>query len=182
MKKLFFLLLFSSIIFIACKSEKKPEEITENKIEKKQESIDVSDVSVRSLNYNELKPLLEKNNDSIYVVNFWATWCKPCIEELPAFEKLNQEYNSENVNVLLVSLDFPNQIESRLKPYIIKKNLQSKVVLLDDVNEDVWIKAISEKWSGAIPATIIYNKNSKKFYEQSFNYETLETELKTFLN
>ena len=83
---------------------------------------------------------------------------------------------------MLVSLDFPKQVEKKLIPFINKRKLNSKVVLLDDINEDVWIKAIDENWSGAIPATLIYNKNKRKFYEHSFDYETLEKELQTFIN
>ena len=123
----------------------------------------------------------KKQDDQIYVINFWATWCAPCVKELPAFEKLNKEYASKNVSVLLVSLDFPKQIEKKLIPFIARKNLQSKVILLDDINEDVWIKAIDSSWSGAIPATIIYNKDIRKFYEKTFDYKTLEKELQTFL-
>ena len=81
----------------------------------------------------------------------------------------------------MVSLDFPKQVEKRLLPFINKKELKSEVVLLDDTNEDFWIKAIAKDWSGVIPATLIYNKNKRKFYEQSFEYDALETELKTFL-
>ena len=129
----------------------------------------------------ELLSLLSEETEQLTIYNFWATWCKPCVAELPYFEKINKEYASEKVSVLLVSLDFPNQVDSRLKPFIKKKNLQSKIVLLDDANEDFWIKDIDENWSGAIPATIIYHKNKRKFYEQSFDYETLEAELKSFL-
>jgi len=137
---------------------------------------------VNSYTYNELKPLLNKRDNKTYVINFWATWCGPCIKELPAFEKLKEQYTDKNVEVLLVSLDFPKQKEKKLIPFINKKKIKSKVVLLDDVNEDFWIKEINDKWSGAIPATLIYNANSRKFYEQSFDYITLENELKTFLN
>ena len=137
--------------------------------------------AVATYNYNQLKLLLEKQDNKVYVVNFWATWCAPCVKELPYFEKINQEYKDKNVEVLLVSLDFPNQVDKKLIPFINKKKLQSKVVLLDDVNENVWINAIDESWSGALPATLIYSKNNRKFYEQSFDYETLENELQTFL-
>lgn len=181
MKKLIFLLIFGIFLFFGCKSEPKVDETSKTTSEEK-ETIDISDIEVKSYTYNQLKPLLNKKNDSIYVINFWATWCTPCIKELPAFEKLNKKYANKKVAIILVSLDFPKQIDSRLKPYIKNKNLQSKVVLLDDVNEDVWRKAISENWSGAIPATLIYNKNSREFYEQTFTYETLEAELKLFLN
>jgi thiol-disulfide isomerase/thioredoxin len=169
-------LIFLCFIFIginSCKKETPKEEII---------SEDVRQISsVKTYNYNELKPLLEKNDDKIYVINFWATWCAPCVKELPYFEKLNKEYTDRNVEVLLVSLDFPKQVEKKLIPFINRKKIMSEVVLLDDVNEDFWIKAIDENWSGALPATIIYNNSNRKFYEQSFDYETLENELKTFL-
>ncbi|MFQ3182032.1 MAG: thiol-disulfide isomerase/thioredoxin [Polaribacter sp.] len=167
--------IFLCVIFLGLISCKK--EVAKN--EKKE--INTSHITVKSYSYKELKPLLEKKDDKIYVINFWATWCAPCVKELPAFEKLNKEYASKNVEVLLVSLDFPKQIKKKLIPFIVGKNLQSKVVLLDDIDEDVWIKAVDSSWSGAIPATIIYNKNSRNFYEKSFDYETLEAELQTFL-
>ncbi len=132
---------------------------------------------VTSLSYNELKPLLHKEGNKTYVVNFWATWCAPCIKELPYFEAINQK---ENVEVLLVSLDFPKHKESRLLPFIKKNQLQSNVVLLDDSNENLWINAIDSTWSGAIPATIIYNQNKRMFYEQSFTEDELNQIINTF--
>ena len=132
---------------------------------------------VPTLSYSELKPLLHKEGNKTYVVNFWATWCAPCIKELPYFEAINQK---GNVEVLLVSLDFPKHKESRLLPFIKKNQLQSNVVLLDDSNENLWINAIDSTWSGAIPATIIYNQNKRMFYEQSFTEDELNQIINTF--
>jgi thiol-disulfide isomerase/thioredoxin len=137
--------------------------------------------SVKSYTYNELKPLLEKKDDKTYVINFWATWCGPCIKELPYFEKINKEYKNKKVEVILVSLDFPKQVEKKLIPFINQKKIASRVLLLNDINEDVWIKAIDTTWSGAIPATLIYNRNKRQFYKQSFNYKQLQNELQIFL-
>lgn len=174
-KSIFFISLL--LLISSCKKE------VANSTETKVSSKDIVQIStVKTYNFEELKPLLERKNDKIYVVNFWATWCAPCVKELPYFEKINKEYASKNVEVLLVSLDFPKQVEKKLIPFINKKKLQSEVVFFNDINEDVWIKAIDENWSGAIPATIIYNKDKRKFYEQSFDYQALENELKTFLN
>ena len=142
--------------------------------------INFSDIP--TLNYNELKPWLNKQDDNTYVVNFWATWCGPCIKELPYFEKINKDYNDQNVEVILVSLDFPKMKESKLIPYVEKKNIQSKVLHLDDPNEQFWISDIDESWTGAIPATLIYNKDKRQFYEQSFTQNELENEIQTFLN
>ena len=133
--------------------------------------------TVPSLNYTELKPLLNQRGDKIYVVNFWATWCAPCIKELPYFEVLNQR---EDVEVLLVSLDFPKHKESRLLPFIKKNKLQSKVVLLNDADENYWINDIHPNWSGAIPATIVYNNDKRDFYERSFTQNELLNLVESF--
>jgi len=132
---------------------------------------------IPTLSYSELKPFLYKEGNKTYVVNFWATWCAPCIKELPYFEAQNQ---NENIDVLLVSLDFPKHKESRLLPFIKKHQLKSKVVHLDDANENFWINAIDSTWSGAIPATLIYNQNKRMFYEQSFTEDELNQIINTF--
>lgn len=136
-------------------------------------------ISVASYDFQSLEPLLKMQNDTTYVINFWATWCKPCVEELPNFEKLNATYQHQKVKVVLVSLDLPKQVESGLIPYILRKELQSKVVHLKDPDANAWINKVDPQWSGAIPATIIYKANKRKFYERSFTYEQLEKELKT---
>ena len=87
----------------------------------------------------------------------------------------------ENVEVILVSLDFPNQYEKKLKPFIKKHDLRSKILVLDDIDQNRWIPEIDENWDGAIPVTIIYNKNKREFYDRTFTYAELETELKQFL-
>jgi thiol-disulfide isomerase/thioredoxin len=133
--------------------------------------------TVPSLSYTELKPLINQSGDKIYVVNFWATWCAPCIKELPYFESLNLR---EDVEVLLVSLDFPKHKESRLLPFIKKNKLQSKVVLLDDADENYWINDINSDWSGALPATLIYTQKQRGFYEESFTAPKLDKLLKLF--
>ncbi|MGC6480509.1 MAG: TlpA disulfide reductase family protein [Flavobacteriaceae bacterium] len=134
--------------------------------------------AVLTVNYQELYPMLHQTADeTLYVVNFWATWCAPCVKELPFFEQLNRK---PGVEVLLVSLDFPKQKQKRLLPFIQKHQLQSKVVLLDDPDEQFWINAISTKWSGALPATLIYNSKKRQFYEQSFTKEELNTIVNNF--
>ncbi|WP_452219876.1 TlpA family protein disulfide reductase [Lacinutrix salivirga] len=137
--------------------------------------------ALKVYDYTGLESYLNKTDDTVYIINFWATWCAPCVKELPAFERINKEYTNK-VEVILVSLDFPKQYETRLIPFIKNKKLQSEVIVLNDVDSNSWIPKISEDWSGAIPATLIYNKNKRIFYEQSFDYESLKKELKQFLN
>ena len=156
------------LLLVSCKEETKRDNVIAS--------------GIPSYNYKELEPLLSKNDGKTYVINFWATWCAPCVKELPAFEKLRVNYDKKNVEVILVSLDFPNQIVSKLIPFVKKNNLKSQVVLMNDSDQDTWIPKISKKWSGAIPATLIYNSKKRAFYERSFDFDELETELKKFLN
>jgi len=125
---------------------------------------------------------LKMQNDTTYVINFWATWCKPCIEELPNFEKINLVYKKQKVKVILVSLDMPKQVENSLIPFIKRKKLRSTVIHLKDSDANTWINKVDVNWSGSIPATVIYNKDKRKFYEQSFSYEALQKEIVLFNN
>ena len=136
---------------------------------------------VKSFNFDGLENYIKPQNDTIYIVNFWATWCKPCIEELPYFEKINEEYGSKNVKVILVSMDMSKQVLSRLIPFLEKNKIKSEVVLLNDVDADAWINKVDPSWSGALPATLIYNSKKRLFFEQSFTYQTLLEQLNTFL-
>ena len=139
-------------------------------------------IKVSSYDFDGLKPFLNHKDDSTYVINFWATWCAPCIKELPYFEEIGTQFKAQNVQVILVSLDFPQKVESQLLPFIKRKNLKSKIIHLNDPDANSWIEKINKEWSGAIPATIIYKNEENAFYEQSFTYEALEKELLKILN
>ena len=136
--------------------------------------------SLEIYDFQGIEKFLTTTDDKVYVVNFWATWCAPCIKELPYFEQLNKNYENE-LDVILISLDFPKNYDSKLKPFIQKHQLQSKVMALNDPDANTWIPKVDESWSGAIPATLIFNKNKRQFYEQTFTYDQLQTEVKQFL-
>ncbi|MEM6726731.1 MAG: TlpA disulfide reductase family protein, partial [Bacteroidota bacterium] len=123
--------------------------------------------------FDDFKKVLSPTDDRLYVINFWATWCKPCIEELPYFEQVNAEYANTEVEVILVSLDAEKEIAKRLVPFLEKNELQSDVLALIDPDFNSWIDQVSEEWSGAIPATIFVKGDQQQFYEQSFELEEL---------
>jgi len=137
-------------------------------------------VTVRAYDYAGLEYYLKQKNDTTYVVNFWATWCVPCVAELPNFEKINAKYNKNKIKVILVSLDMAKMIDTKLLPFIKEKQIRSEVLLLRDPDADSWIRKVDTTWSGAIPATVIYNADMRKFYEKSFTYDELEKEISNF--
>ena len=183
---LFFLI--ATFGFLSCKnSDKLPEEKTGEKTQNMPEEepdpdlVYIGDIPVYT-KFEALEPLFHQKNDTTYVINFWATWCKPCVEELPYFEQLHDQYKGEKVRVILVSLDFPKQIESKVVPFVKKHQLKSDVVVLAEVNGNNYINKVEPTWSGAIPVTIVYNAKDRKFIgDQLADYQELEEILQSFL-
>ena len=115
-----------------------------------------------------------KDNDSLLVINFWASWCKPCIKELPYFEEARSEFSNRPVKFLLVSLDFKRELETKVIPFVKARNMQSPVVLLDEPDYNSWIDKVEPSWSGAIPGTLFIAPGGKrKFVEKEFEKEEL---------
>jgi len=130
----------------------------------------------------ELKDLSFKVNDTLYVVNFWATWCKPCIEEMPHFIQLAENLKDQPVRFFLVSMDFKSQ-EEKLREFVLKKEIPLPVYQLIPENINHFINQIDPDWSGAIPATAYY-RNAQKvyFYEGEYTFETLSSTLNKLIN
>lgn len=110
---------------------------------------------------DRLQKIIQTKSDKIQVINFWATWCAPCVKELPLFEKVNA--SEAGVKVTLVSLDLdldPNP--EKVHKFVSRKKLQSEVLILDEKDPNSWIDKIEQQWSGALPATIIVNTRTGK--------------------
>lgn len=134
--------------------------------------------NVKLLNIDQLNERIKNGKDSTYVVNFWATWCAPCIKELPHFEKLNAEHKAEKLAVLLVSVDFKSKLKSAVIPFVKRKNMKSEVFLLNESSPQEYIDRIDKSWSGSIPATLFIKGAKRTFIESEFTYEQLLTEYK----
>jgi thiol-disulfide isomerase/thioredoxin len=136
---------------------------------------------ISTLKFAEFEPLLHKNTDSVYVINFWATWCIPCRREMPEFVKIQDTYKDKKVKIILVSLDFVNQIDETLIPFLIKNKVHSQVILLNDPDSNSWIDKVDRKWTGSLPATLIYNLKSRYFVEDELNYEKIKLKIDQLL-
>ncbi len=134
---------------------------------------------VVSMNFAQLTERFTNNHDTMFVVNFWATWCKPCVEELPVFESVTQQRSGQKIKVLLVSLDFKQKVQSVLVPFIEKRKIQSEVIWLDEKNYDSIIDKIHPDWSGSLPATLLIAPHNRIlfFKEGSIDEQELHSQI-----
>jgi thiol-disulfide isomerase/thioredoxin len=127
----------------------------------------------------ELEKILASPDDVLHVVNFWATWCPPCVTELPHFEKLSIEYKDKGVKFILISLDFPSQIDSRLIPFLKTNKITADVRVMTNLDYSSWIEKVDAGWQGNIPVTLVFNNAGKvKYFHPS---EVTEQELRDLI-
>ena len=133
--------------------------------------------TVSVISFDQLDSMTQNTGDTLVVFNFWATWCKPCIAEMPAFDSLHRAYAGRKVRVVFVSLDFISQLDRRVRPFVEKRRYAPPVVLLDAPDPNSWIDRVSPEWSGAIPATLVVNnaRNIRNFYEREFTFDELQS-------
>lgn len=121
-------------------------------------------IEVRKL--DALKPYLHPENDTIYVINFWATWCKPCVAELPHFVEAGQQVADSKVQFIMVNLDHKKNLTSTVIPFLEKNPLPGRQILLDETNYNHWIPLINADWGGAIPVTLFSSREKQIFLER----------------
>ncbi len=196
------ILLLIAVMFniVACQNEDKPTEEEAQMALPHSEPVKTNELSnldlkkianskgktVEAVTFAELEEILENTEDVLLVCNFWGTYCKPCIEEMPYFDKLQDEFQDKNVKVLFVSLDNPKARETEVTTFVRKKQVRSETVLLDEkeLSQDEWIQKLMPNWEGDIPATIFVKTSNdiKEFYAGGFeDYNQLKAQIIPYL-
>ena len=117
--------------------------------------------------YPEIDPLFRQDNDTTYVINFWATWCRPCLEELPVLQQLQEESEGRPLRVVLVSLDTEDGAIDRIPGFLAKQGIELPTVVLTDESAS-WKRELDEKWDGSLPTTVIYRGGLRYVYRRPF--------------
>jgi thiol-disulfide isomerase/thioredoxin len=130
--------------------------------------------NVPVINFDKFEPLLNIKNDTVYMINFWATWCTPCVEEMPDILKFSSEMKNRKFRLILVSMDNPDHLDSRVKPFIKRFKIEDRVILLDDPDANRWIEKVHPDWMGSIPATLFYSSDFKTLHVDKIDYEGLK--------
>jgi thiol-disulfide isomerase/thioredoxin len=120
-----------------------------------------------------------KNADQPTIFNFWATFCKPCIEEIPHFQEIVNKYDSAGVRLILVSLDLSDAYPNKIRAFAKKRSISNPITFLDETNADLFCPVVDPKWSGAIPASLFVNNKTgyRSFFEEQMTKAQLEKEV-----
>lgn len=135
--------------------------------------------NIPSWKVTRLQDYISKS-DSVLVINFWATFCKPCNEELPYFQTIINKYKDQKVKLLLVSMDLPDLYPAKISAFAKQNRYTNQIVWLNENNADYFCPKVDKAWMGGIPSTLFINPRTgyRKFFEQQMKPEEFERELK----
>ncbi len=138
--------------------------------------LNLSGQNIPAIKAGQITAWQNAENDTLYVINFWASWCAPCVAEIPSFLALHQKYAPQKVKVILVDCDFSRDLETKVKPFIRQKNLDGLVVHMAEKDPNTWVDLVSTEWSGALPGTLLVckSKGVHQFFEKKFEDDELE--------
>lgn len=138
--------------------------------------------SIPKWKLDDLKSAIS-NADKPTIFNFWATFCKPCIAEIPHFQELAKKYEKEGVQLVLISLDLPEAYPKQISSFATKFKFTAPIKFLNETNADIFCPVVDGSWSGAIPASLFVNNKTgyRKFFEAEISKEKLEKEIQLMI-
>ena len=134
---------------------------------------------IRKVKIEQLVQFIDTSSCPL-IVNFWATWCKPCVHEIPWFEKNLKTTEAKNVQLILVSLDFAGNYPNGILQFAKQQGYTSQIIFLDELNVDRFCPPVDKSWDGAIPVSLFVN--NKKHYRKFYNQQLPEPQFKMALD
>ena len=102
----------------------------------------------------------------VVVLNLWATWCAPCVAEMPEFVKLHNEYKDKGVKIVAISADDTSEVNTLVARFVRDKGLPFEIGVMDTDDPQQFIDLINKEWPGTLPSTFVYDKTGKLIYSR----------------
>lgn len=119
-------------------------------------------ILVEAIDEKGFRQLVTERKGKALFVNLWATWCKPCEEEFPDIVKLSNELAGPNIEFVAISLDYPDEVDSKIIPFLRENKISFKVYVADVKDQESFINTVNSVWSGALPATAVYDNSGRR--------------------
>lgn len=117
---------------------------------------------VKVVKIQDLLKVFKASRGSVTVLNFWATWCKPCLEEMPELVRFYREHQSKGVSFVSVSADHPDDLMERVRPYVERQRIPFAVWVVGGESPDELVQAIDPQWQGSLPATFVFDASGTR--------------------
>jgi thiol-disulfide isomerase/thioredoxin len=133
---------------------------------------------IKSVKITEIEKIIAESKTAL-IINFWASWCKPCIEEIPYFQEEVEKYSKDSLQFILVSLDFKEDFPDEILSVAKKRKFTAPLFWLDETNADYFCPRVDPQWSGGLPATLFINNKTgyRKFFEEKVSKGKLKEEI-----
>jgi peroxiredoxin len=131
------------------------------------------EVSVNTIDELGVKELVRNDTRNLRLINVWATWCVPCIEELGELVTINRMYRKRRFEMVTISLDDPKHRDRVLK-FLQEQHVSSANYIFDSDDRDKLAEALDKQWPGPVPYTLLVAPGGKIVYRKSDSIEPLE--------
>jgi len=175
---LFFILVLS---FFSCSNDEGQKNQVETKVDSKPTVADLASIDVSLLDAAGFQALINQHQGKILFINTWATWCVPCIEEFPDLVRLKDFYKDSDVVFIGISVDFPDEVESKVKPFLYSQKVNFPNYVQNFKDPADLINLLNINWRGAVPATFIYDKTGtqQKFLLGKHSFDEFQQEIES---
>jgi len=138
---------------------------------------------IKSIKITDLEKTIAESKTPL-VINFWATYCKPCVAEIPYFQEEVKKQKANGIQLILVSLDLKSYYPQKIRSFAASRKFTAPILWLNETDADYFCPKVDPKWSGVLPATLFINNKTgyRKFYEDALSRETLKKEIMATLN
>jgi thiol-disulfide isomerase/thioredoxin len=138
--------------------------------------------AVRKIKIDDLEKTIAQSDHPL-IVNFWATFCEPCVKEIPYLQSKVARYQEPRVELILVSLDLPGAYPARIAAFARERGFTASIVWLDEAKAGYFCPKIDPRWTGGIPSSLFINNKThyRRFFDRQLTEPQVDLEIKKML-